>query len=225
MTRYPTAEPALGLDLRAADARRRWRSRPAGLQRAAAASSLKRKPNLTLVVHHRAAHAINFSHPQALATVVRAWLRPADRRRRGLSRRRSSSSTGRASPRIEPLPCHTLNRSTKNNVRGYEGTTRSNRTAPEYSISPMTVRLEPHTIASDAETSIGFRVRCAQSPPVVVPWRRRSGRPRLPEGGLAVGRSLTPCRSAERQRPRHRWTAAVIRRRYTVGRPRKREGA
>jgi pimeloyl-ACP methyl ester carboxylesterase len=30
--------------------------------------------NLTLVFHNRAAHAINFSHPESLARVVRAWL-------------------------------------------------------------------------------------------------------------------------------------------------------
>ena len=31
-------------------------------------------PNVTLVFHRRAAHAINFSHPDELAGVVRAWL-------------------------------------------------------------------------------------------------------------------------------------------------------
>jgi pimeloyl-ACP methyl ester carboxylesterase len=31
-------------------------------------------PNVTLVFHRRAAHAINFSHPEELAGVVRAWL-------------------------------------------------------------------------------------------------------------------------------------------------------
>ncbi len=71
MNRYPTAERALGLDLPMLvvagardllDCRERLRE------------LLEEKRNLTLVVHDRASHAINFSHPQALANVVRAWL-------------------------------------------------------------------------------------------------------------------------------------------------------
>jgi pimeloyl-ACP methyl ester carboxylesterase len=33
-----------------------------------------RMPTITLVIHDQAAHAINFSHPKALARVVQAWL-------------------------------------------------------------------------------------------------------------------------------------------------------
>jgi pimeloyl-ACP methyl ester carboxylesterase len=71
MTRYPTVERALSLELPmlavvgvrdplvSKERMRQW---------------LERKPNLTLVFHNRAAHAINFSHAEALAAVVRAWL-------------------------------------------------------------------------------------------------------------------------------------------------------
>jgi pimeloyl-ACP methyl ester carboxylesterase len=71
MTHYPTVERALGLDLpmlAVAGARDPLVSKERLRELVAT------RPNLTLVIHDRAAHAINFSHPQALASVVRAWL-------------------------------------------------------------------------------------------------------------------------------------------------------
>jgi pimeloyl-ACP methyl ester carboxylesterase len=71
MTTYPTVERALELDLPTlvvAGARDPLVSKERLRQ------LVEGRPNLTLVIHDRAAHAINFSHPRALASVVRAWL-------------------------------------------------------------------------------------------------------------------------------------------------------
>jgi pimeloyl-ACP methyl ester carboxylesterase len=71
MTSYPMVERALGLELpilwviggRDPLVSREWMGELA-----------ERKPNLTLVYYNQAAHAINISHPQELAEVVRAYL-------------------------------------------------------------------------------------------------------------------------------------------------------
>ena len=71
MTRYPTIERALGLELPMLAV---VGVRDPLISKERMRELLERKPNLTLVFHNSAAHAINFSHPEELAGVVRAWL-------------------------------------------------------------------------------------------------------------------------------------------------------
>lgn len=71
MTRYPTVERALGLELPMLVV---VGVRDPLISKERMRALLERKPNLTLVFHNNAAHAINFSHAEALAGVVRAWL-------------------------------------------------------------------------------------------------------------------------------------------------------
>lgn len=71
MTHYPTVERALGLDvpmLVVTGARDPLVSQERMRQ------LVEARPNLTLVIHNRAAHAINFSHPRMLSTIVQDWL-------------------------------------------------------------------------------------------------------------------------------------------------------
>jgi pimeloyl-ACP methyl ester carboxylesterase len=71
MTNYPTVERALELEiplLVVAGARDPLVSQER-LRKFVAM-----KPQLTLVIHNRAAHAINYSHPQELADIVHTWL-------------------------------------------------------------------------------------------------------------------------------------------------------
>jgi pimeloyl-ACP methyl ester carboxylesterase len=71
MTQYPTVERTLALELPmlvVAGARDPLVSRER-LQ-----ELVEARPNLTLVIHDGAAHAINFSHPRTLSTYVNEWL-------------------------------------------------------------------------------------------------------------------------------------------------------
>jgi pimeloyl-ACP methyl ester carboxylesterase len=71
MTQYPTIDRVLALDLPiliVAGARDPLVSKERLRELA------ERLPTLTLIIHDQAAHAINFSHPKMLASVVRAWL-------------------------------------------------------------------------------------------------------------------------------------------------------
>jgi len=71
MTQYPTIDRVLTLDLPilvVAGARDPLVSKERLKELVA------EKPGITLVIHNQAAHAINFSHPKALACVVRSWL-------------------------------------------------------------------------------------------------------------------------------------------------------
>jgi pimeloyl-ACP methyl ester carboxylesterase len=71
MTRYPTVERAEELDLPILAV---IGARDPLVSMEHLRLLVEAKPNLTLVIHDRAAHAINFSHPRALSGVVRAWL-------------------------------------------------------------------------------------------------------------------------------------------------------
>jgi pimeloyl-ACP methyl ester carboxylesterase len=71
MTRYPTVERALALELPMLAV---VGVRDPLISKERLQELLEQKPNLTLVFHNRAAHAINFSHPEELAGIVRAWL-------------------------------------------------------------------------------------------------------------------------------------------------------
>jgi pimeloyl-ACP methyl ester carboxylesterase len=70
MTRYPTVERALELELPMLLVAG---TRDPLVSREHLQSLVERKPNMTLVIQDRAAHAINFSHPRELANVVRSW--------------------------------------------------------------------------------------------------------------------------------------------------------
>jgi pimeloyl-ACP methyl ester carboxylesterase len=71
MTRYPTIERALALELPTLVV---VGVRDPLISKERMQQLAEQNPNLTLVFHNGAAHAINFSHPQALAGVVRSWL-------------------------------------------------------------------------------------------------------------------------------------------------------
>ncbi len=71
MTLYPTVERVLGLDTPTLIV---TGVRDPLVSQERMRELVEAKPGLTLVVHDRAAHAINFSHPRLLASVVRAWL-------------------------------------------------------------------------------------------------------------------------------------------------------
>ena len=70
MTRYPTVERALELELPMLVVAG---TRDPLVSREHLQSLVERKPNMTMVIQDRAAHAINFSHPRELANVVRSW--------------------------------------------------------------------------------------------------------------------------------------------------------
>ena len=71
MTRYPTVERSLALEIPILIV---IGARDPLVSRERLGLLAKTKPNVTLVIHDSAAHAINFSYPKALASVVRAWL-------------------------------------------------------------------------------------------------------------------------------------------------------
>ena len=71
MSHYPTVERALALDLPILAV---VGTRDPLISKERMKEFSRLHGNLTLVFHNRAAHAINFSHPDALARVVRAWL-------------------------------------------------------------------------------------------------------------------------------------------------------
>jgi alpha-beta hydrolase superfamily lysophospholipase len=71
MTRYPTIERALALELPTLIV---VGVRDPLVSKEHVQQLAKQNSNLTLVFHNGAAHAINFSHPKALAGVVRSWL-------------------------------------------------------------------------------------------------------------------------------------------------------
>jgi pimeloyl-ACP methyl ester carboxylesterase len=71
MTKYPTIERGLALDIPILVV---GGARDPLVSQEHLREFVAMKPNLTLVVHNQAAHAINYSHPQELADVVQAWL-------------------------------------------------------------------------------------------------------------------------------------------------------
>jgi pimeloyl-ACP methyl ester carboxylesterase len=77
MTRYPTVERVLELELPILLV---VGVRDPLVSKERMQALAEQKQNLTLVLHTAAAHAINFSHPESLAGLVRAWLddRPID---------------------------------------------------------------------------------------------------------------------------------------------------
>jgi len=70
MTTYPTVERALTLDLPMLVV---VGTRDPLVSRENLQTLVEMRPNMTLVIHDRAAHAINFSHPRELADLILAW--------------------------------------------------------------------------------------------------------------------------------------------------------
>jgi pimeloyl-ACP methyl ester carboxylesterase len=71
MTQYPTIDRVLALDLPILVVAG---ARDPLVSKERLKELVEQRPGTTLVIHNRAAHAINFSHPKALARVVRSWL-------------------------------------------------------------------------------------------------------------------------------------------------------
>jgi pimeloyl-ACP methyl ester carboxylesterase len=71
MVQYPTVERAFALDVPILAV---FGFRDPLVSNEQVKELSQRHANVTLVFHRRAAHAISFSHPEALAEVVRAWL-------------------------------------------------------------------------------------------------------------------------------------------------------
>lgn len=71
MSKFPITERSMDLDLPTLVV---LGTRDPLISRRHLEQMVAEKPNMTLVLQDRAAHAINFSHPGSLATVVRSWL-------------------------------------------------------------------------------------------------------------------------------------------------------